>query len=489
MARKQILIVEDSKAQAMLASRKLVQHLDCEVTLAHSLAETREKLASGVKFFAAVLDLTLPDAPAGEVVQEVLAQGIFAIVLTGTFGEESREKILAQNVSDYVIKRDLHDFEHIARMIERLEKNTLWTVLVADDSPTYRSHLVRLLKSQNLQVLEAQDGLQAYEMIMAHPEVRLLISDYVMPQLDGLELIARLRQQRSDHQLAIIGMSSNDDALLSARFLKLGASDFVPKPFTNEEFHLRVRQNIERMEHIEALEQALNAKNQVLGVAAHDLRNPLGGIKGFSQLLVRGQLGPLNAPQKDLVRNIVDASKEMLDLINELLDVSVIESGNINLKLRLQPLDALMAERFSQHKLMADQKGISLYQELDATPMVMADANKFLQILDNLVSNALKYSETGTEVRIKLLRQQDVIRLQVIDQGQGIAAHEQEKLFGHFQRLSSRPTGGERSIGLGLAIVKKMVEAHGWRISVQSELGKGSTFEVLIPLPEDKKSA
>ncbi len=495
MNRWRILIVDDSKALAMLAARKLQQCMDCETVLTHNLADTaalleRVKNGEEAPIFAAVLDLTLPDAPNGEIVDVVVPHGIHSIVLTGTFGEDARESLLAKQVADYVIKKDTHDFQYIARSIERLDKNASITALVVDDSISYRSHVVRLLKTQNFRVLEAENGAQALKLLetlaedpsQADAPVKMVITDYMMPELDGLGLVAALRERWSDHQLVIIGVSSEDDPVVSARFLKTGASDFLRKPFTSEEFNWRIRQNIERIEQIEALRQSLDTKNKVLGVAAHDLRNPLGGIKGFSQLLMQGQFGALSDPQKKLVKNIVDASKHMLGLLNDLLDVSVIESGKLTLRKTEHDLGLVVSDRLESNRLLASAKQIELVPELEEVPHVSFDANRFTQILDNLITNAVKFSHPGTSIRVKLFRDDGLLRLQVIDQGQGIPLEEQKMLFGHFQRLSSRPTGGEQSTGLGLAIVKRMVEAHGWRIGVNSAPGQGSTFEVTIPL-------
>lgn len=484
MGIKRILIVDDSKALAMLASKKLHQQLDCETVLAHSLAEAREAIAqSPTPFFVAVLDLTLPDAPQGEVVDMVVQQGIRSIVLTGTFGEEWRETLLAKNVVDYVIKKDIHDFDYIAMLIDRLDRNASIKTLVVDDSSSYRNYITRLLRTQNFQVQEACDGEQGLAMLEADEEIRLVITDYLMPKMDGIEMVGRIREKWGPDRLAVIGASSENDPVVSARFLKTGVSDFLNKPFTTEEFNCRIQHNIERIERVVALRDSLETKNRFLGIAAHDLRNPLGGIKGFSTLLIQEKFGPLAPKQKELLNHVLTSSKQMLGMINDLLDISVIESGNLNLRCMDSDLVSLIQDRLHQSRLLAEPKEICIETEFAAVPLIPCDPNRFSQILDNLLSNAIKYSQPGSCVTVRLLREEHQLRLQVQDQGQGISEAEQKKLFRHFQRLSSTPTAGEQSTGLGLAIVKRMVEAHGWRITARSELGQGSVFEVLIPLP------
>lgn len=482
-----VLIVEDSKVLAMLAARKLKHALDCEILMTHSLAETRALLESGQHgIFAAILDMTLPDAAQGEVVDYVVGKGIHSIVLTGTFGEEWRETLLAKNVVDYVLKRDAQDFDYIAELIQRIEKNAAIKVLTVDDSISYRSYVKRLLQTQNLQVVEAVDGLDALEKLAEHPDVRLVITDYNMPRMDGIELVTQIRQKYSPDKLAVIGVSTEADATLSARFLKCGGSDFLSKPFSTEEFNTRTRLNIERIEQIEALRQSLETKNRFLGIAAHDLRNPLGTIQGFSRiLLTNAKLGPLTSGQQDVIKTVISESRHMLDLLNDLLDLSAIESGKLTLRLTPARLDGQVQDRLQRSQLLAEAKQITIKAEIGPVPEVPVDLNRFAQIFDNLVSNAIKYSHAQTEVTVRVFVGEDQrIHIEIQDQGQGISEEDQQRLFGDFQRLSSRPTGGERSTGLGLAIVKRMVEAHDWRITVSSELGKGSTFSLLIPLPE-----
>jgi signal transduction histidine kinase len=483
----QLLLVEDSRSLAYLAVRRLQQQLDCQVHLCHSLADTLALLQSDhPPFFVAVVDLTLPDAQAGEIIDLSIGHGLRTIVLTGTFGEEWRETILAKNVVDYVIKRDLRDFDYLAQLLLRLQKNAAIKVMVVDDSPSYRAYMRRLLEIQNLQVFEAQHGKAALELFAEQPEISLVITDYQMPEMDGLELVTQLRERSTPDRLAVIGISSENDASLSARFLKNGGSDFLRKPFGAEEFNWRVRLNLERLEQIEALKQSLETKNRFLGIAAHDLRSPLGNIQGFSRLMLRGgRWGDPTPEQQELLQVIVNESRQMLRMIEDLLDVSLIESGNLNLNLQTADLKTLIEERLQTSRLLAEPKQIELQAELADVPPVPCDPQRFVQILDNLISNAIKYSEPGTRVQVRLLPEPEQLLLQVVDQGQGLSEADQARLFKDFQRLSSRPTGGERSTGLGLAIVKRMLDAHRWCIRVESTLGQGSCFEIQIPLPSE----
>jgi signal transduction histidine kinase len=225
----------------------------------------------------------------------------------------------------------------------------------------------------------------------------------------------------------------------------------------------------------------LNAlKNQFLGMAAHDLRNPLQGILFYSQFLLDDP-EKLDASQTEFITAIRDQSHYMASLVNDLLDVATIESGK--LQLDLQPVDMvkLAQTNLTRNRLIASRKTITLNLEADAIPMLLLDAAKMEQVLDNLTTNAIKYSPPGSRICIRLQNSVGEMLLSVQDEGPGIPPAEMDRLFKPFQKTSVKSTGGEKSIGLGLVIVKRIVTGHGGRIWVVSQVGAGSTFYVAVP--------
>jgi signal transduction histidine kinase len=227
----------------------------------------------------------------------------------------------------------------------------------------------------------------------------------------------------------------------------------------------------------------LNAlKNQFLGMAAHDLRNPLHGILTYSSFLLE-DADKLNADQIEFITVIHDQSQYMASLVNDLLDVATIESGK--LQLDLQPVDLLKLAQtnLNRNRLIAARKDITLDLQGDSIPMGLFDPAKIEQVLDNLTTNAIKYSPPGSRVHIRLQTSgEEEILISVQDEGPGIPPAEMEKLFKPFQRTSVKTTSGEKSTGLGLVIVKRIVTGHGGRIWVESQLGIGSTFYVAISI-------
>ena len=226
----------------------------------------------------------------------------------------------------------------------------------------------------------------------------------------------------------------------------------------------------------------LNAlKNQFLGMAAHDLRNPLTGILSYSEFLLDDLAGKLDADQLDFLTTIRDQSKFMTHLIEDLLDVATIEAGKLQLDLQPVDLVQLVQKNLARSRLVAARKNTTLELETAPVHRVMLDAGKIEQVLDNLLTNAIKYSPPGSRVAISIRPAEEGILLAVHNPGPGIPADEMDHLFKPFQRTSVKATGGEKSTGLGLVIVKRIVEGHGGRIWVESQPGAGTTFFVSLP--------
>ncbi|WP_284377952.1 response regulator [Litoribrevibacter albus] len=258
--KKRILVVEDSPIVLKIIRHIIHQELNSKhyhVDYAESLAEAQACVAEH-QYFAALADLNLPDAPDGEVVQYILSNKIPCIVLTGSYSEERREKLLMMGIVDYVVKESRFSYAYAVKLIQRLSLNEHIKVLVVEDSTTARKYLRTLLEQHLFQVLEAEHGVQALDVYRAHPDIRLIITDYNMPEMDGFELVRQIRTQSDKSDLAIIGLSSMEKGALSAKFIKNGANDFLQKPFFPEELHCRVIHNLESIEQIQALNEAAN---------------------------------------------------------------------------------------------------------------------------------------------------------------------------------------------------------------------------------------
>ncbi|MFC1613805.1 sensor histidine kinase [Gemmatimonadota bacterium] len=223
-------------------------------------------------------------------------------------------------------------------------------------------------------------------------------------------------------------------------------------------------------------------KNKFLGIAAHDLRNPLVSIRGFSEILLEEAKQVLDEEQYEFITIINKAANDMLNLVNELLDVSVIESGKLEIHVESRSLKEVLEERVRICQSVAQRKNIQILATYSDIPHSLFDADRINQVVDNLISNAIKFSPPDTEIHISLSQEGEMAKVSVRDQGPGISEEDQAKMFGEFQKLSARPTGDETSTGLGLSIVKKIIDGHKGNIWVESEIGEGSNFIFTLPL-------
>lgn len=223
-------------------------------------------------------------------------------------------------------------------------------------------------------------------------------------------------------------------------------------------------------------------KNKFLGIASHDLRTPLFTIRSFSEILQDGTVGDVNPKQKDMLGRIYNASTFMNALLENLLDISKIESGKIEMNKQIQDFNLIVRQQVEFNQLLAGKKNIALQMDLSDIPPLSFDQGAIIQVLGNFIGNAIKFSPPNTEIFIATEQVENGIRFSVRDEGPGLSEEDQGLLFKEFQTVSTKPTAGEKSTGLGLAIVKKLITLHKGDVGVESQLGGGSTFYFTLPL-------
>ncbi len=257
--KEKVLLVEDSAVVLKVLKHLVAQNPNFEPILANSFETALQQIEiHGDELFAAVVDLHLPDAENGEIVDAVLERNIPTVVLTGTYNDELRLSLLNKGVVDYVTKDSRYSYQHVMKVIERLRKNVSIKVLVAEDSTTSRNFIRNLLEQYRFQVIEAKDGQEALAILESDSSIRMLITDHYMPVINGYDLVRMLRRNVRFQDLVIIGLSSEGDSSLTAKFIKSGANDFLKKPFYHEEFHCRVIHNLEAQEMLNTIRDLAN---------------------------------------------------------------------------------------------------------------------------------------------------------------------------------------------------------------------------------------
>lgn len=419
------------------------------------------------------------------------------------------------------------------------------TILIAEDSRTQAMLLQEILEERGPQVITTSNGEEALEAIRRYPPT-IVISDIEMPKMNGYDLCRYIKSTPTYKDIPVILLTALSDPLDVIKGIQCGADYFLTKPCKNDtlftymedaldnrkllvdrksadqsDFYFRGQryrlppsslqitdlllstyssaiqknQELEQAHHElniahrelqkrnEELSHLNDTKNQLLGMAAHDLRNPLGIILGYTNLLISSLSSKIDEKAMLKLEHIKKSSSFMLNLINDLLDISAIESGKVHLNLSQQNLIQLMDNLINLNQMFFEKKQIRLQFKHDADiPDIICDPQKIEQVITNLLTNALKFSKSETDVEVSLARQGQEMIISVKDQGIGIPASEIPKLFQTFSRTSAKTTGGEPSTGLGLAIAKKIISEHQGKIWVESEVGKGSTFHFSLPI-------
>lgn len=360
-------------------------------------------------------------------------------------------------------------------------------ILITDDNPKNLQLLGSLLRQEEYSVAAAMSGAETIT-ALENLSPDLILLDVMMPGMDGFEVCQKLKAEPRTRNIPIIFITALNETENLLRGFEVGGLDYITKPFVSAELHARVRTHLalkhfqdELREKNEELARLNNEKNELLGIVAHDLRNPLTVVQGCAQLLDTDSV-PLPESDRELLNKISTSTERMIELVNNLLDVNAIEQGQMRLKSETFDLRSVVQQIIQSHVSQAVAKKIQVIFTPPPSPLsVTADASATMQIIDNLISNALKYSPCEREINVRLHLHESRVRCEVKDQGPGLNADDLKKLFGKFARLSARPTNGEQSVGLGLSIVKKLTESMSGRVWCESELGKGASFILELP--------
>lgn len=361
-------------------------------------------------------------------------------------------------------------------------------ILLVDDDRLNRRVLRAILQSERYIISEAETGEDAV-LQFADFKPDLVLMDVMLPGINGFEACRQIKKIPGSDIVPVIFITAKNESDDVVEGMTAGGVDYLPKPYRPKEALARIRTHLHNRELVlqqrvlvDQLSKANATKNRVLGMAAHDLRNPLVSIRGLAEFLKDGTVGALSTEQAELVETIHSASQQMLELLNELLDMSVIESGELKIRLDEENFGDLIEKSIHLNTINASKKKMAIAFQKGALPgMVHIDGQKIKQVVDNLLSNAIKYSPPGSIITVEATTDEGKCSLAVKDQGPGIPVNEHDRLFKDFGLLSVKPTGGEKSTGLGLAICRKIIEAHGGNITAENLPDRGCMFKFTLP--------
>ncbi len=358
-------------------------------------------------------------------------------------------------------------------------------ILVVDDDEIIRKLLRRVLERSGFLVDEAGSGEATLEQIEAN-KPDLILLDVVMDGIDGFITCRKIKNIKGMDEVPIIFVTGRSDTGSIVEGLDAGGSDYITKPINRHEALARIRNHLKmrvlmkfQHEFIDGLKKANLAKNRIIGIASHDLRNPIASIRGLSEFLE--EAGPLTNDQREIALTIQSTSDSMLHLVDELLDISVIESGEERPQHEPCSIYDIVSSSLNIYQFTANKKSIKLVLEDDGEvpELLLMDKMQVRRLVDNVLSNAVKYSPTETVVKVWMKREAHLLKISVEDEGPGIPVDEMHKLFTDFGKTSVQPTGNETSTGLGLSICKKIVESHKGRIyAANRKEGSGAVFTI-----------
>ncbi|MDP3879690.1 MAG: ATP-binding protein [Dehalococcoidales bacterium] len=374
------------------------------------------------------------------------------------------------------------------------------TVMVVEDDIGTRITLCGILEDAGYSVIELERGADALEMIRGCP-FEAVITDIRLPDASGMEILELAREMNPE--AIVIMMTGYASVETAINAVNDGAYAYFVKPINPDEMKTAIANALKQqrlalenkglvaslqdtnhllLEANEELKRATEAKSEFLAHMSHELRTPLNVIIGFSELMLDKVPGEINREQRQCLNDILQGGRQLLSLVNDILDLSRIESGKMELRLAdfaignlVEPLKRVMVPRLAQKK-----------QEFtimigDALPPVNADTDRVVQVLINLLSNASKFTPEGGKLKLEAGREDGCCYVSVVDNGIGIAREEQEKIFEPFYQADSAAVRKKNGTGLGLTIARQIVEMHGGRIWVESESGEGSRFTFTLP--------
>lgn len=358
-------------------------------------------------------------------------------------------------------------------------------ILVVDDQPANIQVLGNVLGKLGHEIIPAADGPTALKRLaMRLPDLILL--DLLMPGMDGCEVCQRLRENPEWRDIPVIFLSAADDKDFIVRALEAGGVDYITKPFNQAELISRVRTHLALKTARDRLKQLAEDKDELLGILAHDLKNHLGGME-MSANLLRDRLGGTNNDRSaQLAENIFNSSSQLLSFVKEFL-ANAAADHSIKVAPVALNLSTAAAAAVHQYHDVARRKHLDFQTEFDPDKTtVLADPSALRQVLDNLVSNAVKFSPPGKLILVRVQPQDSYVECLIKDHGPGFTTEDRAKMFRRYGRLSARPTGGEPSTGLGLSIVRKLVAAMNGELHCESAPGAGAAFTIRLPVPSLK---
>ncbi len=365
-------------------------------------------------------------------------------------------------------------------------------LLVVDDEPGIRSGVTRILENYTVSypfmdedigfnVTVAETGEEALDILKSQP-MEIVLLDNKLPGIQGIDVLEYINKENMD--LVVVMITSYASLELAVKATRQGAYDFVPKPFTPKELRASI-ETITKQRFLRKMTQKLNVEGrqvrfQFLSVLSHELKSPLNAVEGYLNMIKEKKFGNQADEYADIIERSLQRIQGMRNLIMDMLDFTRIESGKKKRKIEKINLCEITQQCIDSFQPLSIQKDVDVYLNCSEKIAIDADRQEMEIILNNLISNAIKYNKHGGRVDINLRRDNKAILLSVEDTGIGMKEEDTKNLFEDFMRIKSEHTKNISGSGLGLSIVKKLVDLYDASIEVESKPEEGSCFTIIF---------
>ena len=372
-----------------------------------------------------------------------------------------------------------------------------YDVLVVDDEKNILNSLKRLFQIEDIQVFTTDDPVEALSMVREN-RIKVIVSDFRMPQINGVDLLVKCREIRPETKRVIL-TGQIDMVSVIESINKVQLFNFITKPWDDKSLLLIIREaitqfdlieenkrlNQQNLEQIEEMKKLDKLKSEFIANVSHELRTPVNCISLALSNIYDGVAGDFDSfPEK--LRKYLDKVQVNLEtlrvLIDDLLDIFKLNEEGYSLNHEYLQMSAVVEEEVNAIAELAQSKQISIEENIDSDIKAVIDATRIKQVIRNLISNALKFTDAGGTIKISLKKEKELAVCSVEDNGSGIEESEREKIFDRFHQIEEKSKGKPKGTGLGLAISRKIVELHGGSIWVEAAAVKGSCFIFTIPI-------
>lgn len=357
----------------------------------------------------------------------------------------------------------------------------IYNILVVDDNPENLKVVSGFLKDSGYKIALALNGASAMKVLHDNP-IDLILLDIMMPEIDGFEVCKQIKEIKELREIPIIFLTAKNDTNDIIKGFQAGGIDYITKPFIYDELLIRIKNHIDLSKSRKKLLDTLKTRDKLYSIIAHDIKGPFGNISMLISLIANGMIDTASEQFKNLMIQLEKSTKDTYTLLNNLLEWTKLQVGNITLKPQNINLSLLLADCVQLLQGNATNKKITIRSEIEEDLYGFFDEVTIHSVFRNIITNAIKFTPENGTIQIQSEKNNQFITIHITDNGVGIPNEIIEKIFTKNEHYTTRGTNNEQGSGLGLHIIKEMTEQNKGKVSIESKEGEGTKISISIPV-------